>query len=62
MMYPNDGYREPERQECFRLRGKAPVGRFVHTSRALPVVLPVNFSLHTDGARVAVRLGGVGVS
>jgi hypothetical protein len=30
MMYPNDGFREPERQECFRLPAKVPVGRFVH--------------------------------
>ncbi len=49
-MYPNDGFRELERQECLRLLAKAPVGRIVHTRRALPAVLPVNFSLDTDGA------------
>jgi uncharacterized protein len=50
MMYPHDGFRELERQECFRLLAKAPVGRIVHTRRVLPAVLPVNFSLDTDGA------------
>ena len=49
-MHPNDGFRHLERQECLRLLAKAPVGRIVHTRRALPAVLPVNFSLDTDGA------------
>ncbi|ALV39010.1 MULTISPECIES: pyridoxamine 5'-phosphate oxidase family protein [Streptomyces] len=49
-MYPNDGFRELERQECLRLLAKAPVGRIVHTRQALPAVLPVNFALDTDGA------------
>ncbi|MET7480403.1 pyridoxamine 5'-phosphate oxidase family protein [Streptomyces sp. NPDC005648] len=53
-MYPNDGFRELERQECLRLLAKAPVGRIVHTRQALPAVLPVNFGLDTDGA-VLVR-------
>ncbi|MFE9021414.1 pyridoxamine 5'-phosphate oxidase family protein [Streptomyces sp. NPDC007808] len=50
MTYPNDGFPELERQECLRLLAKAPVGHIVHTRRALPAVLPVNFSLDTDGA------------
>ena len=49
-MYPNDGFRELERQECMRLLAKVPVGRIVHTRQALPAVLPVNFSLDSDGA------------
>ncbi|MFF4487836.1 pyridoxamine 5'-phosphate oxidase family protein [Streptomyces sp. NPDC001544] len=49
-MYPNDGFRELDRQECLRLLRKVPVGRIVHTRRALPAVLPVNFCLDTDGA------------
>ena len=53
-MYPNDGFRELERQECMLLLAKAPVGRIVHTRQALPAVLPVNFALDTDGA-VLVR-------
>lgn len=51
-MYPNDGFRELERQECLRLMAKVPVGRIVYTRRALPAVLPVNFSLDHDGAVV----------
>jgi nitroimidazol reductase NimA-like FMN-containing flavoprotein (pyridoxamine 5'-phosphate oxidase superfamily) len=49
-MYPNDGFRELERYECLRLMAEVPVGRIVYTRRALPAVLPVNFSLDGDGA------------
>jgi nitroimidazol reductase NimA-like FMN-containing flavoprotein (pyridoxamine 5'-phosphate oxidase superfamily) len=49
-MYPHDGFRELERYECLRLMAKVPVGRIVYTRRALPAVLPVNFSLDDDGA------------
>jgi uncharacterized protein len=49
-MYPNDGFRELERQECLRRLAKVPVGRIVHTRQALPAVLPVNFCLDGDGA------------
>ncbi|MCI3278155.1 pyridoxamine 5'-phosphate oxidase family protein [Streptomyces cylindrosporus] len=49
-MYPNDGFRELERQECLRLLAQVPVGRIVHTRQALPAVLPVNFCLDGDGA------------
>ncbi|MFF4507345.1 pyridoxamine 5'-phosphate oxidase family protein [Streptomyces sp. NPDC001401] len=51
-MYPNDGFRELERQECLRLLAKVPVGRIVHTRHALPAVLPVNFCVDADGAVV----------
>ncbi|MFE9775311.1 pyridoxamine 5'-phosphate oxidase family protein [Streptomyces sp. NPDC005931] len=53
-MYANDGFRELDRQESLRLLTTVPVGRVVHTRRALPAVLPVNFSLDTDGC-VVVR-------
>ncbi|WP_306948170.1 pyridoxamine 5'-phosphate oxidase family protein [Streptomyces sp. B4I13] len=49
-MYPNDGFRELDRQECLRLLAKASVGRVVHTRNALPAVLPVNFCLDLDSA------------
>ncbi|MFR0354574.1 pyridoxamine 5'-phosphate oxidase family protein [Streptomyces sediminimaris] len=51
-MYPNDGFRELDRQECLRLLAKVPVGRIVHTRQALPAVLPVNFGVDIDGAVV----------
>ncbi|MER6567839.1 pyridoxamine 5'-phosphate oxidase family protein [Streptomyces sp. NPDC001093] len=51
-MYPNDGFREFGRGECLRLLATAPVGRIVHTRKALPAVLPVNFRLDHDGAVV----------
>ncbi|GAA2271950.1 pyridoxamine 5'-phosphate oxidase family protein [Streptomyces atrovirens] len=49
-MHPNDGFRELRRQECLRLLAKVPFGRIVYTRRALPAVLPVNFSLDADDA------------
>ncbi|TWD29604.1 nitroimidazol reductase NimA-like FMN-containing flavoprotein (pyridoxamine 5'-phosphate oxidase superfamily) [Streptomyces sp. T12] len=51
-MIHSDGFRALDRQECLRLLGKVPVGRVVYTRQALPAVLPVNFSLDTDGAVV----------
>ncbi|MGW1024609.1 pyridoxamine 5'-phosphate oxidase family protein [Streptomyces sp. NPDC002577] len=51
-MYPHDGFRELDRQECLALLGRAPVGRIVHTRHALPAVLPVNFGLDADSAVV----------
>src|SRR5215207_10169000 len=49
-MYPDDGFRELDRQRCVRLLAKSPVGRIVHTRQALPAILPVNFRLDEDGA------------
>jgi nitroimidazol reductase NimA-like FMN-containing flavoprotein (pyridoxamine 5'-phosphate oxidase superfamily) len=49
-MYPDDGFRELERQECLRLMAEVPLGRVVFTRRALPAVLPVTFTLDGDGA------------
>ena len=48
-MDPNDGFRELGRQECLRLMAKASIGRIVYTRRALPAVLPINFTLDGDG-------------
>ncbi|MCX5367500.1 pyridoxamine 5'-phosphate oxidase family protein [Streptomyces sp. NBC_00124] len=50
-MYPNDGFRELDRQECLSLLARPQIGRIVHTRKALPAVLPVNFGLD-DGAVV----------
>lgn len=36
---------ELERDECLALLGSVPVGRLVHTARALPAIWPVNFTL-----------------
>ncbi|MFE2102034.1 MULTISPECIES: pyridoxamine 5'-phosphate oxidase family protein [unclassified Streptomyces] len=57
-MYPNDGFRELDRDECLWLLATAPIGRVVHTRQALPAVLPVNFSLDHDGA-VLLRTSAV---
>ncbi|MEU6380768.1 pyridoxamine 5'-phosphate oxidase family protein [Streptomyces sp. NPDC046909] len=52
-MYPNDGFRELDRQECLNLLARPSVGRIVHTHQALPAVLPVNFGL--DDSAVVLR-------
>ncbi|MDN3029288.1 pyridoxamine 5'-phosphate oxidase family protein [Streptomyces sp. S.PB5] len=52
-MYANDGFRELDRTECLHLLAGPPVGRIVHTHKALPAVLPVNFGL--DGGAVVLR-------
>jgi nitroimidazol reductase NimA-like FMN-containing flavoprotein (pyridoxamine 5'-phosphate oxidase superfamily) len=57
-MYRHDGFRELDRQECLRLLALAPIGRIVYTYRALPAVLPVNFSLDRDFA-VLLRTSSV---
>ncbi|MCX5443228.1 pyridoxamine 5'-phosphate oxidase family protein [Streptomyces sp. NBC_00569] len=57
-MYPMHGVREIDRQECPRLMATAPVGRIVHTPRALAAVLPVPFSLYADSLAV-VRTSAV---
>lgn len=49
-MYANDGFRELDRQECLRLLAQVPLGRIVHTRKALPAVLPVNFCLDGEGS------------
>jgi len=41
--------------ECMRLLGTVQVGRVALSSRALPVVLPVNFAL--DGHGIVIRTG-----
>ncbi|MFC4466617.1 pyridoxamine 5'-phosphate oxidase family protein [Streptomyces xiangluensis] len=57
-MYPDDGFRELDRQGCVRLLAKSPVGRMVHTRQALPAILPVNFRLDEDGAVLPRTAGG----
>ena len=52
-MYPNDGFRELDRQECLSLLARPQIGRIVHTRNALPAVLPVNFGL--DHGAVVLR-------
>ncbi|MEU7469129.1 pyridoxamine 5'-phosphate oxidase family protein [Streptomyces sp. NPDC044984] len=51
-MIHSEGFRPLDRQECLRLLAGVPVGRVVYTRRALPAVLPVNFSLDTDSSVV----------
>jgi nitroimidazol reductase NimA-like FMN-containing flavoprotein (pyridoxamine 5'-phosphate oxidase superfamily) len=41
--------------ECFALLETAPIGRVVYSDRALPVIVPVNFTI--DGADVVIRTG-----
>ena len=41
--------------DCFALLANAPIGRVVYSDRALPVILPVNFTL--DGDDVVIRTG-----
>ncbi|MEW1777871.1 pyridoxamine 5'-phosphate oxidase family protein [Streptomyces sp. NPDC086777] len=70
-MLRNNGFRPLDRQECLRLLAKVPVGRVVYTERALPAVLPVNFSLDSDasvllcaavGSDLVRAIGGVVVA
>ncbi|MEU3282160.1 pyridoxamine 5'-phosphate oxidase family protein [Streptomyces antibioticus] len=49
-MFPTDGFRALDRQECLRMLAKVPVGRVVYTRQALPAVLPINFALDTDAS------------
>ncbi|MEV5734422.1 pyridoxamine 5'-phosphate oxidase family protein [Streptomyces sp. NPDC052292] len=56
-MFPADGFRVLSRQKCLRLLAGVPVGRVVYTRRALPTVLPVNFSLDSDSS-VVLRASG----
>ncbi|MFE9774803.1 pyridoxamine 5'-phosphate oxidase family protein [Streptomyces sp. NPDC005931] len=51
-MSPSEGFRVLDREECLRLLAKVPLGRVVYTRKALPAVLPVNFSLDTDSSVV----------
>lgn len=41
--------------DCFALLATAPIGRVVYSDRALPVIVPVNFTL--DGDDVVIRTG-----
>ncbi|MFJ3306680.1 pyridoxamine 5'-phosphate oxidase family protein [Streptomyces sp. NPDC086549] len=57
-MPQDDGFRALDRQECLRLLSKVPIGRVVYTRRALPAVLPVNFSLDADSSVVLFTSSG----
>lgn len=41
--------------DCYALLATAPIGRVVYSDRALPVIVPVNFTL--DGDDVVIRTG-----
>lgn len=57
-MFQDDAFRALDRQECLRLLSKVPIGRVVYTRKALPAVLPVNFSLDADSAVVLFTSSG----
>ncbi|MEU6064608.1 pyridoxamine 5'-phosphate oxidase family protein [Streptomyces sp. NPDC047082] len=57
-MFQDDGFRALDRQECLRLLTKVPIGRVVYTRKALPAVLPVNFSLDADSSVVLFTSSG----
>ncbi|MGW3147779.1 MULTISPECIES: pyridoxamine 5'-phosphate oxidase family protein [Streptomyces] len=57
-MFQDDGFRALDRQECLRLLSKVPIGRVVYTRKALPAVLPVNFSLDADSSVVLFTSSG----
>ena len=46
---PDPGLGELDRAECLALLGTVPVGRLVHTVRALPAIVPVPYALLSDG-------------
>lgn len=46
-----------ERSECLALLGSVPLGRLVHTAKALPAIWPVNFVLLPDGVHLRTSRG-----
>jgi nitroimidazol reductase NimA-like FMN-containing flavoprotein (pyridoxamine 5'-phosphate oxidase superfamily) len=44
-----------DREQCLKLAATVPIGRVVFTSRALPMIQPVNFVIEDDG--VVIRTG-----
>ena len=55
MTFDRNGLETIEEAECLRLLESAAVGRLALSVRALPVVLPVNFALMSDG--ILIRTG-----
>lgn len=51
------GLLELERAECLALLASVPVGRVVHTERALPAIWPVNFVLCADAVYLRTSRG-----
>ncbi|MFE2992947.1 pyridoxamine 5'-phosphate oxidase family protein [Streptomyces sp. NPDC059262] len=52
VVYPMNGVREIDWQECPRFLATAPVGRMAHTRHVLAAVLPVPFCLYADSLAV----------
>ena len=52
-LFDRSGLEVLTEDECLALIGSTPIGRVVYSERALPVIVPVNFTL--DGADVVVR-------
>lgn len=53
MEFDRNGLEVLDRQACLDLVGTATVGRVGVTTRALPTILPVNFTLHDE--RILIR-------
>lgn len=55
MLLDTAGLEILDREQCLELAATVPIGRIVFTSRALPVIQPVNFVVERDG--VVFRTG-----
>lgn len=55
MEVDRNGLEVLSREDCLSLLGTARLGRIAVTSRALPTILPVNFSF--DGRQILIRTG-----
>ncbi len=55
MTFDRNGLETLAEDECMRLLRSAAIGRLALSVRALPVVLPVNFALASDG--IVIRTG-----
>ncbi len=56
-----DGLHELTAAECLALLPTVPIGRLVHTARALPAVTPVTFVLGRDGIFLRTSAAGTGL-
>jgi nitroimidazol reductase NimA-like FMN-containing flavoprotein (pyridoxamine 5'-phosphate oxidase superfamily) len=55
MLLDTAGLEILDREQCLELASSVPIGRVVFTSRALPMIQPVNFVIERDG--VVIRTG-----
>jgi uncharacterized protein len=55
MVVDKSGLQVLSEGDCFALIAHAPIGRVVYSDRALPVIVPVNFTL--DGDDIVIRTG-----